>query len=158
MWTQEGAVTLSEPLANCWGIAHPGGRVHLLTPGNWRDFPVVAIFSDYSSTQGSLRMSLDVYRALWDDPAVMQVARQVRARLAAFPTVKVRSSVALRESALQVVDRTFEITQSMQLLTTLVAFIGVLSALLAVELDKQREIGILSALGLTVAEMRWPGF
>ncbi len=164
---QAGAVTLSEPLANRWGIAHPGGRVRLLTPGGWRDFPVVAIFSDYSSAQGSLRMSLDVYRALWEDTAVTgvalylppeadvtQVVRQVRTRLAAFPTVEVRSSVALRESALQVFDRTFEITQSIQLLTTLVAFIGVLSALLAVELDKQREIGILRALGMTAAQMR----
>jgi len=95
------------------GIAHPVGRVRLLTPGGWRDLSVVAIFSDYSSTQGSLRMSLDAYRALWGAPAVTgialylspdadvtQVTRQVRARLAAFPTVEVRSSVALRERAL----------------------------------------------------------
>ena len=51
-------------------------------------------------------------------------------------------------------DRTFAITTAMQLVTTLVAFIGVLSSLLALQLEKTREMGILRALGLTVAEMR----
>ena len=53
-----------------------------------------------------------------------------------------------------VFDRTFAITAAMQLITTLVAFIGVLSSLLALQLEKAREMGILRALGLTVAEMR----
>ncbi|GAB4525855.1 MAG: FtsX-like permease family protein [Anaerolineales bacterium] len=168
LWAQmqQGAVTVSEPLANRWGIPPHGGRVRLLTPQGWRDFPVVGIFSDYSSTQGSLRMSLAYYRAVWSDPAVTgvalylapgadgeAVAAQARAALAGFPALDVRSSAALRTAALAVFDRTFAITQAMQLLTTLVAFIGVASALLAVELDKQREAGILRALGLTPAEM-----
>jgi putative ABC transport system permease protein len=60
----------------------------------------------------------------------------------------------LREQALVVFDRTFAITAAMQLITTVVAFIGVLSSLLALQLEKKREMGILRALGLTVAEMR----
>ena len=60
----------------------------------------------------------------------------------------------LREGALVVFDRTFAITAAMQLITTLVAFIGVLSSLLALQLEKAREMGILRALGLTVNEMR----
>jgi putative ABC transport system permease protein len=55
---------------------------------------------------------------------------------------------------LDVFDRTFTITVAMQLVTTLVAFIGVLSSLLSLQLEKAREMGILRALGLTVAEMR----
>ena len=51
-------------------------------------------------------------------------------------------------------DRTFAITTAMQLVTTLVAFIGVLSSLLALQLEKAREIGILRALGLNLSEMR----
>jgi putative ABC transport system permease protein len=53
-----------------------------------------------------------------------------------------------------VFDRTFAITTAMQLITTLVAFIGVLSSLLALQLEKAREMGTLRALGLTVTEMR----
>lgn len=51
-------------------------------------------------------------------------------------------------------DRTFAITAAMQLITTIVAFIGVLSSLLALQLEQAHELGILRALGLTVAEMR----
>ena len=51
-------------------------------------------------------------------------------------------------------DRTFAITTAMQLVTTLVAFVGVLSSLLALQLEKAREVGILRSLGLTLSEMR----
>ena len=42
---------------------------------------------------------------------------------------------------------------ALQFLATLVAFIGVLSALLSLELEKQRELGILRAIGLTVRQL-----
>ena len=64
-----------------------------------------------------------------------------------------RGVCALREDALVVFDRTFAITTAMQLITTLVAFIGILSSLLALQLEKAREIGVLRALGLSVSEM-----
>ncbi len=51
---------------------------------------------------------------------------------------------------LEVFDRTFAITGALQLLATVVAFIGVLSALLSLQLEKQRQLGILRAVGLTV--------
>ena len=53
----------------------------------------------------------------------------------------------------EVFDQTFAITGALQLLAVLVAFIGILSALLSWQLDKQREIGILRAIGLTTRQM-----
>ena len=52
-----------------------------------------------------------------------------------------------------VFDRTFAITGALQILATVVAFIGVLSALLSLLLEKQRELGLLRAMGLTVREL-----
>jgi putative ABC transport system permease protein len=112
-------------------------------------------------------MSLDVYRRLWQDQRVNGLAlfltpgvdadaitADLRAHLADFPEVQVNPSGALRKDALVVFDRTFAITTAMQLITTLVAFIGVLSSLLALQLENARGMGILRALGLTVPEMR----
>jgi putative ABC transport system permease protein len=112
-------------------------------------------------------MSLDVYRQAWSDERLNgltvilrpdadldAVAAELRAQLADYPQIQVHPSSALREGALVVFERTFAITTAMQLITTLVAFIGVLSSLLALQMEKAREIGILRALGLTVAEMR----
>jgi putative ABC transport system permease protein len=165
---REGAVLLSEPLANRLGIsAGPGGSLALLTPAGWQSFPIAGIYADYASTRGTVRMSLDIYRGLWNDQRLNGVAlflsegadadavtADLRSELRDFPNVQVNPSGALRQAALVVFDRTFAITTAMQLITTLVAFIGVLSSLLALQLEKAREMGILRALGLNVAEIR----
>ena len=162
-----GAILLSEPLAARLGIDEAGGTFNLLTPNGWQSFPIAGIYADYASTRGTVRMSLDVYRALWDDESLNGVAlffapgadpdeftADLRSQLKDFPNVQVNPSGALREGALEVFERTFAITTAMQLVTTLVAFIGVLSSLLALQLEKRREMGVLRALGLTLAEMR----
>ncbi len=164
---KDGAILLSEPLANRLGISTPGGMLSFLTPEGWRLFPVAGIYADYTSTSGAIRMSLPVYRRLWSDDRlngvtlflppeadVDAVTTDLRTQLTAFPNIQVNPSGALRQGAMDVFDRTFAITTSMQLVTTLVAFIGVLSSLLALQLEKAREMGILRAIGLTVAEMR----
>jgi putative ABC transport system permease protein len=162
-----GAILLSEPLANRLGISTTGGSLALLTPKGWQSFPIAGIYADYTSTRGTVRMSLDVYRRLWGDERlngvvlfllpgsdIDAVTTDLRTQLANFPKIQVNPSRTLRREAMVVFDRTFAITTAMQLVTTLVAFIGVLSSLLAVQLEKAREMGILRALGLTVDEMR----
>ena len=164
---KDGAILVSEPLANRWGISAPGESLPLLTPEGWQTFRVAGIYTDYGSTRGTLRMSLDVYRRFWNDEQINgivlflapeansdAITADLRSRLKGFPTVHVNPSGVLREEALVVFDRTFAITAAMQLVTTLVAFIGVLSSLLALQLEKAREMGILRALGLSVTEMR----
>ena len=69
--------------------------------------------------------------------------------LAGEQDVFIRSSVGLRRASLQVFDRTFAITGVMRILALIVAFVGVVSALMAVELERAREIGVLRALGFT---------
>jgi putative ABC transport system permease protein len=166
---REGAILLSEPLANRLGIftTGPFGSLPLLTPDGWQPFPIAGIYTDYGSTRGTIRMSLDVYRRIWHDDHLNglviylppdadadSVTADLRSQLKDFPTVHVNPSGVLREEALVVFDRTFAITAAMQLITTMVAFIGVLSSLLALQLEKAREMGILRALGLSVNEMR----
>ena len=163
----DGAILLSEPLASRLGITKAGGSLDLLTPKGWQSFPIAGIYTDYASTRGTVRMSLDVYRHLWNDDRLNgvvlllkpgsdpdAVTDDLRNRLADFPRMQVNPSAALRAEALVVFDRTFAITTAMQILTTLVAFIGVLSSLLALQLEKAREMGVLRALGLTIGEMR----
>jgi putative ABC transport system permease protein len=163
----DGAVLLSEPLASRLGIDKAGGTIDLLTPQGWRSFPIAGIYADYASTRGTVRMSLEVYRGLWDDDRlngivlllkpgsdVDRVTAGLREKLSGIGRMEVQPSAALRAGALVVFDRTFAITSAMQMLTTLVAFTGVLSSLLALQLEKAREMGVLRALGMTISEMR----
>ena len=66
----------------------------------------------------------------------------------------VRPNAVLRAEVLQVFDRAFAITGALQLLAAGVAFIGVLSALLSLQLERARELGVLRAVGLTGGQLR----
>jgi putative ABC transport system permease protein len=55
------------------------------------------------------------------------------------------------DESMAVFEQTFRITEVLRLLSVLVAFIGVLSALMALQLERRKEYAILRALGLT----RW---
>jgi putative ABC transport system permease protein len=50
-------------------------------------------------------------------------------------------------------DRTFAITTVLQLLATIVAFIGILAALMALQLERARDMGVLRANGLTPRQL-----
>ncbi len=163
---QAGAVIISEPYANRTGITQPGGEILLFTAGGETSFPVVGIYYDYSSSQGTILMALDVYRQYWGDTSITaaalklqpgndadQVVDGLQAALTGVQQLLIRPNRILRNEVLQVFDRTFTITSALQLLATFVAFIGVVSALLSVELERQREFGILRAVGLTARQM-----
>jgi len=61
----------------------------------------------------------------------------------------VRSSDAIERLSLAVFDRTFKVTEVLRALAGLVAFLGILSALLAIELERAHELSILRTLGFT---------
>lgn len=163
---EAGAVVVSEPFANRVGLPDTGGTVTLYTGSGPREFPVVGIYYDYGSTEGSITMNLSVYREHWaddeltalalrleDDANPDTVAVGLEDALASVQNLVIRPNRALREDVMVVFDQTFAITAALQLLATVVAFIGVLSALLSLQLEKQREIGILRAVGLTVRQL-----
>ena len=163
---EEGAVVVSEPYANLAGLPRRGGTVTLYTAHGLQEFPVAGIYYDYVTSGGIVSMSLDTYRRLWDDETLTAVGlrlapgvdadavtREMGDALAPVQRLFVRPNQALRDEALVIFDRTFAITGALQLLATVVAFIGVLSALLSLLLEKQREVGILRAVGLTVRQL-----
>ena len=163
---QSGAVIVSEPLANHLGLPRHGGQITLFANNGPKSFKVVGIYYDYASSQGTVTMALDLYRQLWQDSAVTALglrlapgvdvdatARALQNALTARQQLLIRPNQALRQDVLAVFDRTFAITGALQVLATVVAFIGVLSALLLLQLEKQREVGILRAIGLTVRQL-----
>jgi putative ABC transport system permease protein len=111
-------------------------------------------------------MGLANYRELWNDEAVTAfsagvkegydvdtIVADMKRELSQRQFLNVRSNQGLRTETLEVFDRTFIITRALQLITTGVAFVGVLSAMLALQLEKQRQMGILKAIGLSVRQL-----
>jgi len=156
-----GALLLSDSLA--WRLnLRPGGHLSLLTASGPRVFPVAGIYHEYGSGLGSAMMSLDVYRRLWRDDAITAIglylergvdtAREVpllEAAAAGRQALLIRSNADIRAMSLEIFDRTFIITRILYWLAAAIAAVGLVSALLAWELDRIRELSILRALGLT---------
>ncbi len=163
VWTQvvEGAVIVSEPFSYRYDIAHEGGEVTLFTDRGERTFPVAGIYYDYSSDRGTVLMSDRTYRELWDDRAISSlalyleehaslesVADEVRRSLVNTGLL-VQANRTIRTQALEIFDRTFAITSALRILTVIIAFVGILSSLLALLLEKSRQGATLLALGMT---------
>ncbi|MFN8560349.1 MAG: ABC transporter permease [Anaerolineae bacterium] len=64
-----------------------------------------------------------------------------------------RSNAALRASVFDVFDRTFAITAALRMLAVVVAFIGILSALMSLQLEQTRQYGVLRAIGSTPRQL-----
>jgi putative ABC transport system permease protein len=161
-WTRvrAGAVLVSEPFAFRHGIPARGGRVELQSDRGRRAFEVAGIYYDYATEQGTVMMAREVYERHWDDRATSSVGayaapgRDPRAvadavrRALAGRALRVVENQALRREALRVFDRTFAVTEALRVLAVVVAFIGVWSALVSLQVERTRELGTLLALGL----------
>lgn len=160
-----GAVLISEPLAFRTGLG-VGDTLQLRTDRGFRQFPIAGVYYDYTSDRGVIRISYAAYQASYDDPALSSLALYVapgeqvdtvvarlRAAVAGRAELIIGSNRALREGTLAIFDRTFAITAVLQLLATIVAFIGILSSLMAMQLERARELGMLRANGLTPGQL-----
>jgi putative ABC transport system permease protein len=155
-----GAVIVTEPFAFRHGLPARGASVTLLSDRGPRTFPVAGVFYDYATEQGTVFIARSVYERYWDDRGVSsvgahlspgasidEVTRGVRAALSGT-ALQVIANRSLRRQALRVFDRTFAVTQSLRLLAVVVAFIGVWSALMALQVERTRELATLATLGL----------
>lgn len=163
---QRGSVLITEPFANRFNLNQGVTSVFLDTLEGTLEFPIAGVFYDYASTTGSLLMDQAVFRRYWGGDEVNAIAlklesavdpdeitNELRFALTDLQQLSIQPNRALRQEALQVFNRTFAITTALQLLATLVAFIGVLSALLSLQLERQREFGILRSIGLTIRQL-----
>ncbi|MCH8505833.1 MAG: ABC transporter permease, partial [Ectothiorhodospiraceae bacterium] len=162
---EEDVVLVTEPFAWHQRVA-VGDRLPLRTPDGERDFRVIGVIYDYSTSEGAVVMSRQTYDRWWDDPVVNSVAlygvegsetealiRRLRENAGAVQPLRYQSNAELRRLSLDIFDQTFTITQVLRLLAILVAGVGVLSALMALALERAREYAALRAVGFTPAQI-----
>jgi putative ABC transport system permease protein len=155
------SIFVAEPYAYKNGVSL-GNSVSLVTEEGWQQFVVSGIYYDYSTDQGIVLMPRVIYNEYWHDNAVSSmslyledkadkenITAAVREVVAGAPGVLVRDNMDIRQSGLNVFDQTFMITRVLEFLAIIVAFIGILSTLMAYQLEKVKEIGVLRAMGVT---------
>ncbi len=137
-----------------------GDDIDLPSPTGVHRLPIVGSFRDFNTGEPAVVMSLERYRNDWRDAELTGVgldwaegadtaAVETEVRSVVGSTGRVRSSARLKELSLAVFDRTFKVTEVLRVLAAIVAFLGILSALLAIELERARELSVLRTLGFT---------
>jgi putative ABC transport system permease protein len=156
-----GAILISEPLAWRLGLA-PHDTVTLTTASGPRAFTVAGVYREYGNERGEVLIALEEYQRLWDDDAIsglgIYLAPGLEARAAAASlraasrgrqALFIRSNADIRALSMRIFERTFVITRVLYWLAAGVAAVGLVSALLAWELQRSRELAIIRSLGLT---------
>jgi putative ABC transport system permease protein len=165
-YEREQAVLVSEPLAHQRGLS-PGDALELRTDTGVQRFAVAGVFYDYESGPGKVLMPRSLFDRFWidrsvgaiglylaDGAAAEEVMARLRGSLGGEQRVLIRSNRDVRRVSLEIFDRTFTITSVLRLLAVMVAIAGILSALMAVQLERARELAVLRAVGVTPGQLR----
>ena len=156
-----GAVLISEPFSRRTRLG-TGDVVRVHTDAGVRELRVAGVFRDYASDHGLMIMGLAAYRAMFADAGLSSLAiglhdnvdtsavvEQIERMAGTQVQLRVSAQSAIRDASVVIFDRTFAITRVLQWLATLVACVGVLSALTALALERAKEMAVLRAQGMT---------
>jgi putative ABC transport system permease protein len=156
---------VTEPFADKHHL-HTGNVMHIPLSGNTAALTVSGIYYDYSSDRGTVLVDRStLLRYLPDQPVTniavyvqpgtdaVKVRRDLEMRLRDFPLVIAPNEV-LRRAAVEVFDRTFTVTYALEAVAIVVAMLGAANSLLALVLDRRREIGLIRYLGAATGQVR----
>ena len=156
---------VTEPFADKHRV-HRGDVLHI--PLGARDvaLTVAGIYYDYSSDRGFILIDRGTLLKYLPDQPVTDIAvyvkpdadrvavrRALESRLRDYPLL-IAPNELLRSQAVQVFDRTFAVTYALEGVAILVAMLGAANSLLALVLDRRREIGLIRYLGAAAGQMR----
>ncbi len=123
-------------------------------------FKIAGVFRDFFMGGGRAVVSRDVMKKYWglDDITSIQIflnstdeieptIHMIKKMIPETKMVKVVSGLSIKQSILSVFDKTFVITTALQILTAIVAFTGILNSVMALLIERKKELGILRACG-----------
>ncbi len=141
-------------------IPGPDARVEIETQKGIQSFRIAGIFRDFFMGGGRVIISRDAMETyfgytditamqifLHPDQAIEPVMEAVASLFPETAMVEVKSGRSIKKSILDVFDNTFLITSALQILTAVVALTGILNSVMALLLERTRELGILRACG-----------
>jgi putative ABC transport system permease protein len=160
-FNQETVVLVSDSYAYRNAV-QAGDSVSLNTREGPVELRIAAVYQSYDSNDGAIMVSRRTYDRYFDDKAIDSLglyladgvsAESVMDRLRQVSegrqSLIMNSNARIRDISMAIFDRTFVITNVLYWLAVGVAIIGILGAMLALQLERAREFGILRALGMT---------
>jgi putative ABC transport system permease protein len=159
-----GKIMVTESFARKFDVG-PGDTLTLGGFHGEECFEITAVYRDYITEHGIVAMDYATFSRFMHDNEVNSLAlflrpdtdrqafRRVLADITAGTGHRLYANGELRQRIMDIFDRSFAITISTRFIAVLVAFFGIVSALLSIYLESEREYGILRALGLSRGEI-----
>jgi putative ABC transport system permease protein len=152
-------VGISNYLSVKYGLKR-GDTIEIPTPAGVETFVIRDTFSSYSTTSGFIYMDRKWLKKFWglDDSTQLGVflrkgvdadgfIRTLDDRLSPSYSLDIMNNRELRQRVVSIFDRTFAITYAIEFISIVVSLIGVVNTLLALVLERRREISIIRYLG-----------
>jgi len=158
-------VIVSEPFTYKHKVK-AGDAIRLSLGEQQASFQITDVYYDYASERGYILMDRDVLlKYLPDatptnlavfvapDAKVEDVRREIQ-QVAAGHRILIFSDREIRAEAVRIFDRTFAITYALEAIAVVVAVMGIAGALIALVIDRRRELGLLRILGAAPGQIR----
>ncbi len=158
-------VIVSEPFTYKHHVK-TGDTITLAMGESRANFRIVDVYYDYASERGYILMDRDIMLRYLPDPSPSNLAifvaananagevRQKIVEAASGHHILVFSDRDLRTEAIRIFDRTFAITYALEAVAVVVAVMGIAGALLALVIDRRRELALLRFLGASTSQIR----
>lgn len=156
---------VTETFAYKWNLK-VGDSVAFSTPKGMNKIKISAIYYDYSSEMGHISLDYKLFTQLWENYKISGIGiylkqganpNEVRYLANALfqnqNNIVIRLNSELRNYSVEIFDRTFLVAGLLHILSVIVAFIGIFSALMSIQLEKEQEMAVLRATGLVPWQM-----
>ncbi len=137
-----------------------GDSLFMETPNGSAKLQVVAVYYDYSRERGYIIIDRSIFIKYYGDTDVNSfviylsnkneienVRKKILKTLGADYNLVIRSNPELKKNVLEIFDKTFAITYSLEIIAGGVALLGLFNTLIALILERKREIGIIRFIG-----------
>ena len=159
------AVIVSEPFSEKHRVK-VGDRIMVPLGTEKPSFRIAGIFRDFSSENGFIILDHSIVKKYLpaDEPSNLAIyvaegidRKKLRGQIEeayAPRRIVVFENSALRREAVRIFDQTFAVTYALEAVAIFVAVMGVAGAMLALIIDRRREIGLLRFLGAATSQIR----
>lgn len=164
--TEEGKCAVSDNFSRRFGVG-VGDAVELPAPGGMVRFSIAAVIRDLSNDRGTVHIDRSFFLAHWKDDRVdiydvnlsagtdpEQVRDEIRRRMGGrFPAL-ISTRKEFTAEVTKAVDSFFALIRITLVLALLVASLGIACSLVISVVERNRELGILKALGALEGQLR----